>query len=140
MKLTDIKKAINTLLETNFPGHKIYADDIKEGFSRPCFFVELLPISRDNEGNGLYSRRVSVIINYFSRDKTSLENIKMQDQLEEIFGQTLTVGDRVVTINNIEGYINDGILQFSFNIDYVDSLDITQDYELMGELEMKEDY
>lgn len=142
MKLIDIKKAINSVMRDNFPDHKLYADDIREGFKRPCFFIELLPVARDNEGGGFYSRRVSVVINYFSKKGTDLENIKMQDRLEQIFSQALKIKDRVITINSTNGYITDSVLHFSFNIDYLDSIDKTEQYgydpyaELMQELEI----
>ncbi len=142
MKLADIRKAINTVMRDNFPDHKLYAPDEDEGFTRPCFFIELLPITRDNEGGGIYSRRVSVVISYFSKNKTDLENIKMQDELEEIFAQALKINDRVITIDNTSGYVTDSVLHFSFNIDYLDSIDETEQYgydpyaEPMQELEL----
>lgn len=142
MRLTDIKKAINAVMRENFSGYNFYAPDVNEGFIRPCFFIELLPVTRDNEGGGIYSRRVSVVISYFSKNKTDLENIKMQDELEEIFAQALKINDRVITIDNTSGYVTDGVLHFSFNIDYLDSIDEADQYgydphaEPMQELEL----
>lgn len=142
MKLTDIKRAINAFMRDNFPDYMFYAGDINEGFKRPCFFIELLPVARDNEGGGIYSRRVSVIISYFSKSKTDLENIKMQDQFEKIFGQLLKINDRFITIDSTSGHVTEGVLHFSFNIDYLDSIDETEQYgydsdaELMQELEI----
>lgn len=144
MKLTDIKQAINDLMRPNFPGHGFYSLEIQEGFTRPCFFIELLPVVRDNEGGGLYSRRVSIAINYFSEDKTDLENLKMQWELEKLFGQALVIGDRVIPIDSTQSYVTDGVLHFSYNLDYVDSIDETEqlgydpDAELMQELNLKE--
>lgn len=139
MKLTDIKKAINDTLKSNFPTVKVSSPDVEEGFKKPSFFVEILPITRGKEGKYHYSRSVTVVIQYFSENETELENIKMQDQLEEVFGQVLKINDRVITIHNIESEINDKVLHFQFDISYLDSLEEDKVYgyeeaEFMQEL------
>lgn len=144
MTLADIKKAISTILKENFPTIKRYPPEVKEGFKKPSFFIELLPIMREKQGKYHYFRKVTVLIRYFSESETELENLKMQDQLEELFSQVLKVNDRIITLEEVEGRIIDEVLQLQFDISYVDSLEEDKVYgyeeaELMQELIMKEE-
>lgn len=144
MTLIDIKKAINQALKKDFPKIERYSRETKEGFKRPAFFIELLPIMREQRGKYHYFRKITVLIRYFSESEseTELENLKIQDGLEETFGQVLKVKDRVITLSEVEGRIIDEVLQFQFDISYLDSLKEDKVYgyeetELMEELEMK---
>lgn len=139
MKLTEIKKAISQTLKSSFPTVEVFSPDVQEGFKRPSFFIKLLPITREKEGKYHYFRKVTVIIQYFSKNETEAENLKMQDQLEEVFGQVLKVNDRTITIDEIESEIIDKVLHFQFDISYVNSLEEEKIYgyeevDLMKEL------
>lgn len=144
MKLTNIKTAIVTTLRENFSEINIYSPDVKEGFKKPSFFVQLLPVLREQQNKAHYSRNITVVIYYYSEDETELENLKMQDQLEVLFGQTFKINNRVITIDSLEGQIIDNVLQFSFDISYLDSLEEDKVYgyeeaELMQELILEEE-
>lgn len=137
IRLTDIKVAINSVLKDSFPDHKRYADEIKEGFDRPCFFVQILPVIFNYDTVNFSSNRLMVVINYFSRDGTDLENLKMYDELKQAFGTTLAVQGRHLALQDIRTDIADGVLQFKFDLDFFDG--ITKDeeiHELMRELEL----
>ncbi len=135
IKLTDLKLAINTVLKDNFPDHKRYADDIQEGYERPCFFVQMFPIAFDYDTVNYASSRLMFVINCFSENGTQLENLKMYDNLKKAFGQSLQVGDRYLHLRNIRSDEADGVLQFKFDIDYLEAREKDlSEYETMKEL------
>lgn len=138
-KLTDLTKAINRILKSNFPNHKIYAGEVTEGFQRPSFFTQIIPLSMEYENVNYKSNRLMVVITYFNQNDTELENLKMYDSLIEVFGRTLKVNNRYLSLRNISSSKADGSLQFSFDLDYWSRLSKEEEYELMRELEMKTD-
>ncbi len=133
--LVDIKKSINQVLKANFPGIKLYADEVKEGFARPSFFTSIIPISFNYDTTNYSSNKLMVVINYFSKNETELENLKMIDGLKKALGMTLNVKDRYFTLRDIRTDITDGVLQFKFDLNFFDGVEITkEEYEIMKQL------
>ena len=141
IRLVDIKKSIVDVLENNFPTLSKYAGEITEGFKRPCFFNQILPITFDYETTHFTSNKLMIVINYFSANRTDLENIKMYDDLKKVFGMTLKVKHRSFLLQDIRSDITDGVLQFKFDLNFYDDIEISEEEqnemnELMKELNM----
>lgn len=134
--LIDIKKSTNQVLKANFPTIKIYSSDTKEGFTRPAFFTSIIPITSDYETVNFTSNKLMVVINYFSKNGTELENIKMYDEIKKAFGMNLKVNQRSFLLKNIRSEIVDEVLQFRFDLDYFADIEKIDEYELMKELNM----
>lgn len=135
--LVDIKKSINQVLKTNFPDIKLYADEVEEGFTRPSFFTSIIPIIFNYDTTNYSSNKLMVVINYFSENETELENLKMIDGLKKAYGMTLKVKDRYITLQEIRTDITDGVLQFKFDLNFFDGVEITkEEYEIMKQLNM----
>lgn len=133
--LVDIKKSINQVLKTNFPDIKIYSSEVTEGFKRPCFFTSIIPILFNYDTTNYSSNRLMVVINYFSENETELENLRMADALKNAHGMTLKVKDRYITLREIKTDITDGVLQFKFDLNFFDGVEITkEEYEIMKQL------
>lgn len=135
--LIDLKKSINQVLKTNFPTIKIYSSDTKEGFQRPTFFTQIIPVVTNYETVNFTSNRMMVVINYFSEKGTELENIKMYDDIKKAFGMTLKVNRRSFLIKNIRSEIVDEILQFRFDLDYFVDIEKIDNHEIMKKLDTK---
>lgn len=137
LSLKQIKLAINNMLITKFPSIDIQSTDIKEGFNRAAFFVTIDNVNRDTR---LYhsERSMTIRIHYFPSDryKNSLELLDIQDDLESIFNLNFIVEDRVITIDDTQSQVVDGVLEFEFDFNFLESNDITETGELMGELEI----
>lgn len=135
--LVDIKKSINNVLKNNFPDVKIYSSDTKEGFNRPAFFTQIVPLTSDYETVNYTSNRLMVAIQYFSESGTELENLKMDEDLRKAFGMTLKVNQRSFLLRNIRSEIVDEVLQFKFDLNFFDGVEITkEEYEIMKQLNM----
>lgn len=119
----DIKLAINSIILDNFIDIPIQSKDISEGFERPSFFVEFDNIKSNDMMNYFKSRNISIIIYYFPSNlyQNSLEILEIQEKLEYYFlGQVIDVNDTCfITVNDMEFEIIDGVLEASFDIEFM---------------------
>lgn len=135
--LINTKKSINGVLKDNFPLVKIYSTDTEEGFKRPTFFTQVIPINKEYETTNFTSNKLMIVINYFSKKGTELENLKMYDEIEKAFGKTLKVNQRSFLLKNIRSEIVDEILQFRFDLDYLVDIEKTDNRETMQDLDVE---
>jgi hypothetical protein len=145
MKLVEIKTAIMEKLTNSFPNHNIYGEEGGQGLQKPALLVRLRPISMTMENK--YHRRkfINAEIQFHPQDGTNQEQLNMIDALYEAFDSVLPVKREKLTLGVIHTRIKDNILRLSFNLDFIDSIDKTkgynyQEYELMEELQMKEEF
>jgi len=139
MTLVDIKNAIVDQIKANINGANVPADDTPHGFKKPAYIVEIVPAIKSNVSPSLFDRDLTVIIHGFSLSNTNSELLQMQDQLETAFDLTLTVSDRVLTIEQTDAQIVDKVLNFSLDLSYTDSRD-EETGEFMENLNLKEGY
>lgn len=136
LSLIDLKKAIVEKLKPL--KINIIASEIKSGFKKPAFFVQLMPIS-NNTGINMQERVITVIINYFSDEKTDIANLKMIDALNNLFTNCIKVGDRYLTIYEKREEIEGNVLQYKFDFRFTESINKDSDNEFMlsSEFDMK---
>lgn len=120
MNLAVLAKDINNILRTA-TGHRVYGNEVKEGFKRPSFFVQYLPVQDRLESAHLERRLITVAITYFSDTGSDVENLTMADKLKEVFGMVLYVGGRKLTRGEARTDIVDGVLQFRFDLNFYDT-------------------
>lgn len=139
LTLIDINKAINRTLKDNIPDVKIYDKESVEGFKKPTFFTAVIPLSTEHETVNFTSNKVMVVINYFNgKDKQKeADNLKMHSKLLEIFGLSIKVLDRSITLRNIRSETIEGILQFKFDLHYMDSMARETTEDIMEDLDMR---
>jgi hypothetical protein len=135
--LKDIKTAVVSVLNSNFT-QEVQSSDVKEGFKRPSFFVELDNATSSSTEEQKH-RGLTIRIYYFpsDRNKNSIELLDIQEALENAFDLKLTVLDRKFTINETESETTDGVLTFSFDIEYEEGKVIAV-VPLMDSLDIKE--
>lgn len=132
--LKQIKTAVNTALKKN-TGIKVNSKDIKEGFERPSFFVELDDVERIGlESQVEYSLTVRIYYFPSSEEEASIEILEMQDTLFEIFDTHLVVDNRLLHIIDPGTSESDGVLQFTFNLSFEDGREV-EDAELIQEID-----
>lgn len=132
----DIRAAINQQL--NKTGVEINSEDVKEGFKRPSFFVQLDSNIRTGE---LYhvTRSLFVHIYYYPTDRYeyAIEALDMGDTLGNLFDMKLPVKDRMLNVDEFSTFLNDGVLNCTFDLEFSDSREIglfETDAEPMEEL------
>jgi len=120
-----IKKAINDELKRQF-SLDINSNDVKEGFQRPSFSVVFDNINRSSTMDQV-EKSLTIQIFYFPEDQYdySMEILDVQEQLEEVFDLKLSVLDRKFNIIEATSTVIDGVLEFSFDIQFFDAKDIS---------------
>lgn len=155
MRLTDIKAAVIEKLKVIPPGHKVYATEVLQGLEKPCFFVEVFPIT--NQGRQYYSEKsVMIKIIFLSLNDIYVEAMNMADTLTETFRMCLKVKDRELLLNETEIKYEDNALEFSFAVQFQEGVEVTSigdeymleneklgysdgEIELMQELQLNEE-
>ena len=117
--LKDIRTAVNNRLKKT--GIKPNIRDVEEGFKRPSFFVQFNNIIR-NGGETQIERSLSVHIYYFPKDRYeyAIEVLEIQEQLEDLFDLKLKVKDRYLNVIDFTTFLNDGVLNASFDMEFFD--------------------
>lgn len=124
---TDIVKSTKDLLEKTFPGCFFYADEVKENFKKPCFFIGIISTSRP-QTKEFTEKEVTIYVTYYPKDSNRKQSHYM-DVFEKIFtavGRGIHVNDRFLHVNAVSddtaGEDND-ILRVSINITYLEAID-----------------
>lgn len=138
----DIKKAVAERIKTRF-NYPIYVNDVTEGFSKPSFFIRILPILSEMANANTTHNKVTIEINYFQSKREEKDNLQTMQALRELFLQPLAVLDKRLICEDLRIEVADEekqIYQFLFDLDYFDELPkVTETYELMGEIKISEE-
>lgn len=98
--IKDIQTAVSKLLKKN--KYSVIAAEVKEGFSKPACFIEVLPVSITTENKFSELVTVSVEISYHPLCETKEELIVNSEKLKNIFLYTpIKVKDRFLSVNEI---------------------------------------
>lgn len=139
MDLIDVKKSINSILKISFPDVKLFANEVEEGFSKPAFFTQLIPISLNYDTINFMSAKLMIVVNYYTPVAIEIDNLKVANKLRKAFGMSLKVCNRYLILRNITTDNADGILQFKFDLNYFQDTDMNKDtYEIMRKLYLEE--
>jgi len=123
ISLKELKTAINSVIEDNFPDIEIYANDIKEGFDRPSFFTDY-DYSYRTDYDHCFKREISVTIYYFPSDRNEYKDelLEKQDLIESAIRKGFEVKGRHIDIKDqIESDIINKTLEVTFELEYYDS-------------------
>lgn len=115
-----LQQTISSLIRAGFINHQIYAGDVTEGLKRPCFFVQIIPVTSDYETTMLDLNQYMVVIDYFGKEGTTLENIRTRDKLKTTIGRIIRVSNRCFTPLGSRSELIDGRLQYRFDLRFYD--------------------
>lgn len=84
MKITyvDIIKAVTELLETTFQ-YPVHSDEVLEGFSMPCFFIKLVPVTVIVHEN-VTRTNISIVLTYFTDARDEMDWLNVQDTVRQM--------------------------------------------------------
>lgn len=138
MRYSSIKVAVNELLKSKY-NYPIYGLDTKEGYKLPSFFTELLSKPTCHETKNFKSGGFTVKITYFQRNKDELDMLTKLDDITELFGMYLKVGERKLVVKEIThdfiGQLED-ILQISIEFDYTENVTSVETEEMSSDVEI----
>lgn len=122
LSLKDIKKSIIDKLKIF--DVKIYADEVKEGFNTPCFFVNIEKFENSLENSNFTKRYLDIYIRYINENISDIEKIEIIEKLEELFLRTIKVKDRIFTIHNKAFMKNKAdYIELNFGIEYYEIIE-----------------
>ena len=140
MKTTSLKKAIVDRLKANVVGVDVVAQEVREGFKRPAFFMQLIPYGSKRDNEYILVRNFYVNIHYFPQSYTNIDCLEMGDTLTELFEKPLEAEDRTLTADDIEVEIIDEVLQVKIYYRLCDSAYTDDEQsEYMEELNINEE-
>lgn len=139
MTIADIKKAYIKLLKSEYRNIKIYGIEIKEGFDKPAFFIDMSPVTMGTGDRNRYNT-INVYTTYFQKEVDEIDIYDKVDGIRDLIGNKLTVGDRSINITDYDYTMigkDRNILKISFTLSYYDlpskrSDDDNQRYDVMN--------
>ena len=139
LKQSDIIKAVADLLKANFDC-KVYADEVLEGFKKPCFFIKFITTTR-RQTKYTVKRTVSVILTYFPKDtqRNEIHYLDVFEQIHGLFVGGFQVADRYLQVGRISDSRtgdDEDILQVTLSISYLDYIQRPQSEYYMEDVQM----
>jgi hypothetical protein len=117
IELTDIQTSVGKVLQAN--NYTVIASEIKEGFPKPCCFIEVMPASVAVENKYSELVTVSVEITYIPEIETKEELIQNAEAFKNIFLYTpIKVKDRFLSVNELVFDIDKATLITNFELEF----------------------
>ena len=123
IEIKDIQTAVAKLLKKN--GYTVIASEVKEGFSKPACFIEVMPVSVTIESQFTEHITDSVEISYFPAIETKEELIETAENFKKIFLYTpIKVDDRYLSVNEISFDTDKSALLVYFELEFLQETEV----------------
>lgn len=100
IKLKDIQTTVAKVLSGN--GHTVTASEVEQGFTKPSFFIEVLPVSVQVQNKYSELITASVEITYHPLMETREHLVEVSENIKNMFLYTpLSVGDRFLSVDEL---------------------------------------
>lgn len=117
IELTDIQTAVAKTLTNN--SYAVVASEVKEGFPKPCCFIEVMPASVAVENKYSELVTVSVEITYIPEIETKEEIIQTAEAFKNIFLYTpIKLKDRFLSVNELIFDTDKAALVTNFELEF----------------------
>ena len=142
IKIEDIYNSVTALLKSKYPTFTTHNHETKEGFSKPSFFVSIIPITNSNDSINFKSKAFTIVITYFQSKVDKIENMQKADEIIELFGYFITVNGRNIRVTDSDYELvgeKTNILQVSVNIEYLQANERTETSKVAQSLSLNEE-
>ena len=137
ISLIDIKTAIAERIKSI--GGVVIASEVKEGFAKPAYFIDILPSDIETQNIFYELATVNVEIRYIPLLETSEACIIVSQTLKAMFTEPLKVGDRYLNAEGLTFEMDASALILNFNITFMQNTDATlPEYEKMQDIQISE--
>ena len=101
-------------------GHTVTANEVTQGFNKPTFFIDVLPVSTQSQGKFYQTITVSVELAYHPETETREELLRISEILKDIFlYSSFPVNDRFLSADEIVFDIDNSALIAYFELTYM---------------------
>lgn len=119
---------------------KIYADEVRENFKKPCFFIAASSLMTPQTVNWM-RKELTITLTYYPKDaeKNEITYLDVVDRVQSLFQVGIFSGGRHLKIDTVEddrvGEVDD-ILQITIVIPYLEQVTGEREHssEMMGEV------
>lgn len=123
VRQAQVIKNIIALLAKEF-GYKVYADEVKEDFQKPCFFISATSVMTPQSVNWL-QKELTVTLTYYAKasEKNEVHYMDVVDRVQLLFQVGIQVNERYLKIDSVEDDRvgeEDDILQITITIPYLE--------------------
>lgn len=116
--IKDIQSAVSKLLQKN--GYSVIAAEVKEGFTKPACFIDVMPVSVTTENKFYELVTMGIEISYHPVMETKEELIVNAEKLKNIFLYTpLKVKDRYLSVNEVTFDTDKSALIIYFELEFI---------------------
>lgn len=103
---------------------RVYSDEVREDFKKPCFFVAATSVMTPQTLNWL-KKELTIVLTYYADDKRKNEvhYLDVVDRVQDLFPVGVSTGERFLKIETIEDDRvgeEDDILQITITIPYME--------------------
>ena len=135
--LTELKKGMIAVLRDLYPtGYKFYGNEVVEGYDKPSFFTQLIPVTMENITQHTTNNTMLFVITYFQRNKDEADNLKKITEIRKAFGLKVEIADRQINVEEMDfQFIGEegNILQIQVTINYIDDIEKEEEqHEAIG--------
>ena len=116
--IKDIQSAVSKLLQKN--GYSVIAAEVKEGFTKPACFVDVMPVSVTTENKFYELVTMGIEISYHPVIETKEELISNAEKMKNAFLYTpLKVKDRYLSVNEVTFDTDKSALITYFELEFI---------------------
>lgn len=116
--IKDIQSAVSKLLQKN--GYSVIASEVKEGFTKPACFVDVMPVSVTTENTFYELVTMGIEISYHPAIETKEELISNAEKMKNAFLYTpLKVKDRYLSVNEVTFDTDKSALITYFELEFI---------------------
>lgn len=151
MTATDIVKAVATMLREEY-ACKVHGLEVKEGYDRPSFFVDVRPLSERDVNANYTEKSFYVSVTYFQDVLNEADNLKKAQGIAELLRpadannpkrlQRLKVGVRYLPVEDFSvNYIGTekNVLQVEFETEFQEARKTPEKEPYMKEISIKQE-
>ena len=116
--IKDIQSAVSKLLQKN--SYSVIAAEVKEGFTKPACFVDVMPVSVTTENKFYELVTMGIEISYHPAIETKEELISNAEKMKNAFLYTpLKVKDRYLSVNEVTFDTDKSALITYFELEFI---------------------
>lgn len=140
VRQAEVLKNVIDMLKKEF-GCQVYAEEVKESFKRPCFFIMATSVMSPKTVNWM-NKELTITLEYYAKqgDKNEITYMDVVDRVQMLLPVGIQTGERFLKIESIEDDRvgeEDDILAMTIVIPYIERTNIRQGSgDMMEEVNM----
>ena len=136
----DVKKALIDVLKKIFgKKYKYYGIEVSEGYEKPSFFTQMIPIDTGNETINTANSAYSFVITCFQEKIDEADALETFSKIREGYGLKVKIGNRYINVTDVDyDFVGEkrNILQVTVNVSFKDKIEKEETAPIMREIEI----